>query len=262
MLQTQAQDSTLGVVQTAARLDALVATAMESTITTNILTETPATVKLDALVNSTVETHIGSPPTDQETPSPDPPTIPISRPVPNLVLENIISQEPAQQPPVLSPTHKNMPPVVAFKNILLNPTPDVGFINQPTPMEIAPMPISPTVIQHPASIFPTPSILSATNNAVPQQQILSPTNTQPNIFMQQFEQKSPVPASPTAPIIPIPVKELQSTQQPEVPVIPTSDSNTGGVIKEQRLITQEITNMSDTDLLSYINPSCFDQGEC
>ena len=65
-------------------------------------------------------------------------------------------------------------------------------------------------------------------------------------IVDQVSQKSP----------PIPVQQ----NRPPVNVpIQNGASGTQNVRKSEDMLPQELTSMSENDLLSYINPSCFDQ---
>ncbi|XP_044726723.1 nuclear factor of activated T-cells 5 isoform X2 [Chrysoperla carnea] len=119
--QVQAQQTTLAVAQSAVRLDALVATAME----TNILKPTAATVKLDALVNSTVETHMGSPPSMSMSTSSEPAATYLSSPPAS---QNIASpQNQTSSSPIICPqstvsTHPLSPTAVSKREIINTPS--------------------------------------------------------------------------------------------------------------------------------------------
>ncbi|XP_067001455.2 nuclear factor of activated T-cells 5 [Anabrus simplex] len=70
-----------------------------------------------------------------------------------------------------------------------------------------------------------------------------------------------IPSSANA--LPVPVAEMSDAIQTtkEAPVITTTAVVTSTVQKksEEGMVPQELTQMSENDLLSYINPSCFDQ---
>lgn len=71
--------------------------------------------------------------------------------------------------------------------------------------------------------------------------------TQNNI-VEQVASKSPPVALPVTP-------NRQAVNAP----IPNSTTNTAVNRKEDGMLPQELTSMSDHDLLSYINPNCFEQ---
>lgn len=64
-------------------------------------------------------------------------------------------------------------------------------------------------------------------------------------------------------------KQAQTNQQIANVVATVSNTTTSGIQTQQpqqpttnaNAIPQDITTMSDNDLISYINPSCFDQGK-
>ena len=76
----------------------------------------------------------------------------------------------------------------------------------------------------------------------------SPSNQ--NNIVEQVANKSPPVALPVTP----------NRQNVNPPIANTANSTNGTTVRKQEdgMLPQELTSMSENDLLSYINPSCFD----
>lgn len=308
--------------------------SLQAALSTNLLPATTATPKLDALVNSTVESHIGSP---------------IRSPQQELITnspQEIMRRSPLLQPPeiILSPTH---PP-----EVLLNPqTPLLSSTLSPVNELLIRSPqneithqdvilntqVSPSVIctqeallgssltticqpnaletclqtnQLQPELIPETELHGSNNtalipnhlnlgikvtmpsdcmvmNAVPEMPVahLMEQKAAQNQIMNIFDHSATSTPQGAHAIL---MKNLIISQLPQQPFVETNPQNVlSSVIEEKasseflnqqesvkpelvkqlpeqptrpcpEMIPQALTNMSENDLISYINPSCFD----
>lgn len=261
-----------------------------------VATTNNPTEKLDALVNSAIETHMGGSP-QNETASP-------KATAPEIMITSqdvMLNQQPALMvPPMITTTapetvpqsnnSPNIPPEVILNtqispSIMCRNTEDTLLPNTmetnllPIPQQ--PSPLLTTTSNHHQSIpnlvasteaekailfKATVDLLQTQKKLSELERKMSPTATEnidflnPGTLVQnQFNTSPRLPLkADSAPVIPVPVKEIAVVAPPQSTV--TSSSTQEKKQHDDRMIPPAFATMSESDLISMINPSCFDQG--
>ncbi|XP_011299131.1 nuclear factor of activated T-cells 5 isoform X4 [Fopius arisanus] len=138
----------------------------------------------------------------------------------------------------------------AISNVITNATQDI-MNNRPITTTTAHAIIATKNIMNSVATQSAQLMNSAMEGILPQ----SPSNATGGI-VEQVARKSPeaIPVPPT----------MQNGETPMQVQVTTTNGQVPGVVKKPEdaggMLPQELTSMSEHDLLSYINPSCFDQG--
>ncbi|XP_015118653.1 nuclear factor of activated T-cells 5 isoform X2 [Diachasma alloeum] len=137
----------------------------------------------------------------------------------------------------------------AISNVITNATQDI-INNRPITTTTAHAIIATKNIMNSVATQSAQLMNSAMEGILPQ----SPSNAP--AMVEQVARKSPeaIPVPPT----------MQNGETPMQVQVTATNGQVAGVVKKPEdaggMLPQELTSMSEHDLLSYINPSCFDQG--
>ena len=131
----------------------------------------------------------------------------------------------------------------AINNVITNATQDI-INNRPITTTTAHAIIATKNILNSVATQSAQLMNSAMEGILPK----SPSNQ--NNIVEQVANKSPPVALPVTP----------NRQNVNPPIANTANSTNGTTVRKQEdgMLPQELTSMSENDLLSYINPSCFD----